>query len=122
MTDKQDLDFEISFFEKILQERPDFVHALVALGEAYTRQGRYKDGLKVDKKLTKLRPDDPTVYYNLACSNSLLKMADASLAALKKAIGLGYREFDFMKKDPDLEFIRKDQRYTELLSKYKDNP
>ncbi|MBU0549315.1 MAG: tetratricopeptide repeat protein [Candidatus Omnitrophica bacterium] len=121
MISKQDLDFEISFYKNILKDRPNFVNALIALGEAYTRRGRYKEGLKVDKRLLELKPDDPTVHYNLACSYSLLKMPAACLRHLKKAITLGYRDFAFIEKDPDLEFIRKDPRYKELLSKYADN-
>ena len=61
---------------------------------------------------------DPIVHYNLACSYSLLKMADFCLEALKKAIGLGYYDFDFINKDPDLEFIREDPRYRKLLSEH----
>ena len=116
MISKEDLNFEISFYEKFLETNPDFVHALIALGDAYTKSQRYKDGLKIDKRLAKLRPDDPIVYYNLACSYSLLKMVDECLAALRRAIQIGYNDFDFMQKDPDLEFIRKDSRYKDLLS------
>ncbi len=118
MISREDLDFEISFYERLLKKRPDFINALVALGDAYTKRGRYEDGLKVDKRLVRLKPDDPLVHYNLACSYSLLKMAESALSALKKAIRLGYRDFAFMERDPDLEYIRKDPRYKELLFEY----
>lgn len=113
----EDLDFEISFYENLLKEHPDFADALIALGDAYTKRGRHKEGLRVDQRLAKLKPDDPTIRYNLACSHSLLKDARLCLEALKKAIHLGYRDFAFMEKDPDLEFIRKDPGYRELLCK-----
>lgn len=109
---------EISFYENLLKEKPDYIDALIALGDAYTKKGRYKEGLKIDERLVKLKPDDPLVHYNLACSYSLLKMANLCLEALEKAIHLGYRDPIFMEKDPDLEFIRKDPRYIELLSRY----
>ncbi len=116
MTFTEDLDFEISFYQELLKENPNFVDALIALGNTYTKKGRYKEGLEVDKKLIQLKPDEPIVYYNLACSCSLLRMPQPCLDALKKAIELGYRDFDFMEEDPDLEFIRKDARYKELIS------
>jgi len=115
MSKQEELDFEISFYENLLKKKPDFVNALIALGDAYTKRGRYEDGLKIDQRLAQLSPDDPTVHYNLACSYSLLKIPDFCLDALKKAIQLGYRDFGFMKKDPDLDFIRRDPRYKELL-------
>lgn len=113
----EDLDFEISFYENLLKEHPNFLDALIALGDVYTKRGRYKEGLKVDLKLVKLKPDDPVFHYNLACSYSLLKDACLCLKTLKKAIYRGYNDFAFMEKDPDLEFIRKDPDYRELLCK-----
>jgi len=120
MSDQSDLDFEVCFYEKLVKDNPCFVNALTVLGDVYTKKGRYKDGLKIDRKLVKLTPQDPIVYYNLACSYSLLKMADSCLKALRKALKLGCRDFSFIQKDPDLAFIRQDPRYNRLLSKYRD--
>lgn len=117
MNYNEDLDFEITFYENLLKKKPDFVNALIALGDAYTRKGRYEDGLKIDQRLTRLKPDDPLIYYNLACSYSLLKETQLCLEALTRAISMGYSDFVFMERDPDLEFIRKDPRYRELLEK-----
>ena len=36
---KEQLDFEISFFERLVKKDPDFVDALIPLAEAYTRKG-----------------------------------------------------------------------------------
>lgn len=117
MNDQENLDFEIPFYENLLKKKPDFISVLIALGDAYTKNGRYEEGLKIDQRLSRLKPDDPLVRYNLACSYSLLKIPDSCFRALKKAIQLGYRDFAFMEKDPDLDFIRNDPRYKELLSR-----
>ena len=119
MGSNEDLDFEILFFEALIKERPDYVDALVALGDVYTKRGRYKEGLRVDLRLRQLRPNDPVVHYNLACSYSLLKAANDCLDALERALKLGYQDFNFIEKDSDLDFIRKDPRYKKILSKYK---
>ena len=112
---KEDLDFQMNFFEAILRDHPDYADVLIALGEIYTKKGYYKKGLKVDKKLSRLRPDNPLVHYNLACSFSLLGDLSASLQAMERAIGLGYEDFAFMRQDPDLENLRKDGRFEELV-------
>lgn len=112
---QDELDFEISFFEKLVEDKPDFVDVLIPLGDAYTKRGLHEKGLEVDKRLAKLRPKDPVVWYNLACSYSLLRRISLSLSALEKAVKLGYRDFDFMNHDSDLENLRKDKRYKELL-------
>jgi tetratricopeptide (TPR) repeat protein len=116
---EDNLDFEIVFFEKLLEKRPDFAEVLMILGEDYTKKGLYEKGLETDLRLAKLKPDDPSVHYNLACDHSLLKQDDFCLTALEKAIALGYRDFAHMQKDADLEFIRQDKRFAELLDKYK---
>lgn len=115
----EDLDFEISFYEDIIRDKPDLVDALVVLGDAYTKKGLYEKGLEVDLRLSRLKPKDATVHYNLACDYSLLKKSDECFGALEKAIKLGYRAFAHMTKDPDLDYVRQDSRYAALVAKYK---
>src|SRR5512145_2119003 len=62
--------FELDFYEGILLRDPCNEDALMALGHMYTRCGDYEKGLAIDRRLARLRPEDPTVYYNLACSHS----------------------------------------------------
>ena len=114
-----DIDFEISFYEDVIKASPDFVNALILLGEAYTQKGFHAKALEMDRRLSKLLPTDPTVHYNLACDYSLLKEPEPCLEALEKALKFGYRAFKYMEKDPDLEFIRQDMRYKELLYKHR---
>jgi len=116
---KKRKDFEIRFYENLLKERPDFLQALNCLGDVYTRKGFYREGLAVDRKLVHLKPEDPIVHYNLACSLSLVGDTDAALEALKKAVLLGYDDATYLLKDPDLEHIRTDERFHMLLSKLK---
>jgi len=111
----EDLEFEISFYEGILGEDPDFVPALIPLADDYTRVGRYEDGLALDERLSALRPDDPLVRYNLACSYALTGQAEKSLAALREAIDLGYDDLDWMERDEDLDTIRSLQSYRDIV-------
>ncbi len=108
--------FEIEFYEKLLKDKPDYIEALIPLAEAYTKAGKYNNGLAVDKRLSVLKPDDETVYYNLACSYSLLEQVNNAFIALKKAIALGYKDFNHLDNDPDLFHLRDDKRYQEMIS------
>lgn len=114
----EDILFQIEFCEKLLQKNPNFIEALVSLGELYTQRGLYEKGLEVDLRLTKLRPHDPICYYNLACSYSLLRRHSEALEALEKCIVLGYDDFQFLEKDADLNSLRQDHRFKDLLVKY----
>ena len=106
---KDDIDFEIDFYERILKDTPNFIEALAAIGDLYTKAGYWQKGLAVDLKLTQLRGDDPIIYYNLACSYALLNQPRPALNALRKAIAFGYDDFTYLKSDADLENLLKDE-------------
>src|SRR2546428_13766585 len=105
---KEDLQLEIQFFEGIAQRDPDYIEALQILGDAYTKTGQWEKGLQIDQRLAKLSPENPLVFYNLACSYSLLKHLDEAFAALTQAVTLGYKDAKWLNNDPDLENLRKD--------------
>lgn len=112
------LDFELDFFEAILQRNPDFVDVLRVHGNNLTLKGRFADGLLIDRRLVDLRPQDSLAHYNLACSFSLLKKIDAALKALRKALELGYRDFRYIRDDRDLAAVRRDPRFRRLLREF----
>ena len=120
LTKKQiaDLDFEISFYESILKENPDYLDVLIPLADDYTKRGLYEKGLQADIKIIAQMPDDDTAVYNLACSYSLLYMTDKALKALEKAFSLGYQDLQWINEDPDLENIRTDKGYSTIIEKY----
>ena len=105
--DVRELDTKIAFMEGIVRRDPRYVEALQILGDHYTQRGRFDHSLKVDKQLSRLEPCNPLVFYNLACSHSLNGEFDLAAEALEKALGLGYRDFKWLAKDPDLRRLRK---------------
>jgi len=115
---KQDEEkFEIAFYEGILKKKPDFFEALAALGDLYTKYGMYKEGLSIDERLAKIRSDDPTVLYNLACSYSLLNNIPKAFKTIKLAIKYGYDDFPFLEEDGDLSNLRNDSRFKSFFLK-----
>ena len=118
LMDQSQLDFELDFYGSILRRQPDYVDVLRAMGNTLTQKGRYTEGLQIDRRLVQLRPDDALAHYNLACSFALLKRPDQALRALRRAVELGYRDFRFMREDRDLDSIRHDPRFRQLLRDY----
>ena len=107
--------FEITFYEKLVNAYPDFVDALIPLADAYTRQGLHEQGLQIDLRLSQLKQDDPLVWYNLACSYSLLNQLDESIGALQRAFELGYRDLGDVRGDPDLLNLRQSPKHRQVL-------
>jgi tetratricopeptide (TPR) repeat protein len=112
--EERELDVQIGFIEGIVRRDPAYVDALQLLGDNYTRRGRYSEGLEVDERLAKLQPKNALVFYNLACSYSLTDQFDRAVKALMRAFKLGYRDFNWLAKDPDLRKLRKHPSYQDI--------
>ncbi len=111
--------FEIGFFESVLRRDPRYAEVVEILGGLYTKTGRITDGLRMDRLLVRLQPDNATAYYNLACSLALSRRKPAALAALRQAIERGYRDFEWMAQDPDLESLKQHPQFIALLERLK---
>jgi tetratricopeptide (TPR) repeat protein len=114
---ERDLDTKINFLAGIVRRDPDYVDALQLLGDHYTQRGLFQEGLKVDERLAQLEPTSSLVFYNLACSYSLTDQFDRALLALDRALDLGYDDFAWLARDPDLKKLRKQPAYEEMKAK-----
>jgi hypothetical protein len=68
----------------------------------------------VDQQLARLEPRNPLVFYNLACGHSLNGEVDRAVEALEKALALGYCDFKWLAKDPDLHQLRQHPLYRNI--------
>jgi len=60
----------------------------------------------------------PALPLAAAGLSALLKQRDNAITTLRKAVELGYRDFEFMRDDHDLDSIRKDPRFGKLLREF----
>jgi tetratricopeptide (TPR) repeat protein len=115
----RDTAFEIGFYESVLRRDPRYVEVVEILGGLYTKVGRIADGLRMDRRLVRLQPENATAHYNLACSLALSRRRAAAMRSLRHAVSLGYRNFEWMMHDPDLESLRRHPGFLELLEQLK---
>jgi len=106
---------ELEFLQAVAGRLPEDIDVMRALGDLYTRTGAYAEGLRVDERLSRLCAEDPLVWYNLSCSLALSDRADDALEALGRAVELGYDDYEWMKKDPDLSVLHGDARFESIL-------
>lgn len=108
--------FCLEFCSDILSRRPEQYEALEAAANHYTQLGYYADGLGLDERLVRMRPDDPGVLYNIACSFALTAHNEEAITALTQAVCQGYTNHRHAAKDGDLATLRGDPRFQQLLS------
>ena len=114
MSIRESYSFELSFFEALHRRMPRDVRTVGILAHLYTKVGRLDDGLRMDRKLVRLLPEDSTVHYNLACSLALKgRLGDATKVLRWLS---GYKDYEWMRKDPDLSELQSHPAYCTLLS------
>ena len=113
--------FAAGFYEQAIKTDPENVDLLVTLGSIYSEMGKLRKSLEVDLRLVQVRPDEPVFHYNLACSYSLAGQLDPAFAALRKAIELGYTNLEHLTNDRDLDNLKSDRRFADLLELHHDN-
>jgi hypothetical protein len=115
---KSQLDFDISFFGRILERNADYVDVLRCQGALLSRKGLHSLALAIDRRLAQLLPDDGVIRYNLACSLASSGQTVEAIAALRAALESGYDDFEYMEQDGDLDPLRKHPAYRALLREF----
>lgn len=82
------------------------------------------DGLKLSEKENKefgpqIKMIKANVYYNLACTHSLLQQKKEAINDFGKALEYGYTEYQHAKTDSDLDNIRSDKKFIALIGQIK---
>ena len=112
-----DPEFDMRFFEAVLRRAPDYTEVVEILGGLYTKHGRIADGLRMDRKLVRLLPENATAHYNLACSLALSNRQSDALRSLHRAVELGYTDMEWMLQDPDLHELKSHPGFSTVLAK-----
>jgi serine/threonine protein kinase/Flp pilus assembly protein TadD len=100
---------------RYLQDYPNEARAHIFLATSYAWLGVRTEAILEGKRAAELSPDDPVTMYNLACLFSLLNEQDEAVQWLSKSIQMGRRDFEWMKRDPELNNIRNHPGYLALL-------
>ena len=85
----------------------------------YHRVGKYDESQKWFRRAAEAAGQSGYIHhYNLACALAMGKNPDAAVDALKTAIKNGYQNFSWMVKDKELDPIRQNAGYIELIKKH----
>ena len=64
-----------------------------------------------------MRPDDPAILYDVACSFAVVGDEQRALDGLERAITMGISIGDWLARDPDREQLRDHPRFQALLQR-----
>ena len=101
-----ELEVQESFFRGLVARDPRDTEVIEELADVLLQLGRTAEVIALDQRLIELRPTDPDVRYNLACSLALVRQYERAAHELSTAIELGFRDVDTLDTDPDLAGLR----------------
>jgi dienelactone hydrolase len=81
----------------------------------YRFNKRYGETAATLAVAAEIRPDNPQVFFNLARAQALAGKKREAVEALKKAVEKGFANTEELKNNPDLETIRGEKAYKQLI-------
>jgi len=98
---------------------PKYALAHYDLGTVLARiEGQQDRALGCFERAIGLDPDLFWAYYSVGCIHAKAGRKDLALQSIEKALDKGMKDFDHITKDLDLEGIREDSSFQDLLRRY----
>jgi non-specific serine/threonine protein kinase len=100
--------------ETHLREVPDDARARMQLAITFASLDRPEEAMREANLATVLRPNEPTVLYNAACTFCMLGRKAEALQAIKKAWDAGFKDAVWARRDPDLAILHDEPEFDRL--------
>lgn len=105
----------LEFYPDYLIKHPDDARAHIFYASFLQRKGQIEEAKKKMSRAIELSPTDVNMKYNAACFFALINEVDESISFLKQALGAGFGNYEYIKHDPDLDNIRTNPNYVEMM-------
>lgn len=110
-------------YKHYLEENDNDAEAHYNLGQTYANLGRYSDAIREYREATRLKRDDPDMYYDLGVAHTKLAQYDAAAVAFSKSLEIDpdyYRAQDGLDEAKEgIKRIRAGRKHQEDLLKKK---
>jgi len=112
---KQVLELLMEVYPRYLSDHPDDARAHIVYAIDLVKVGKINEAKEESKRAIELSPEDSLMSYNVACLYSRLGEKKQGIEYLQRAINLGYTNFEWLKRDPDLANIQNEPEFIELM-------
>jgi len=100
---------------KLEQER--YIKSLNAEVARHFAKKDYAGALRVLDALRSHQPDNPDIFYNMACALALGGDKEQAIRAIELAALNGYHHYQQLRNDGDLDSLRDDERFKDVAEK-----
>jgi tetratricopeptide (TPR) repeat protein len=113
------IDEGIQEFTAAIALDPNYAAAYGNRGVAYMTQKKYNKALDDLNSAVSLDPKNRNAFYNLAAPRTLRQEFDLAIDALDQALQRGFDHYDTLRRDADLEGLRRQPEFRRLLERHK---
>jgi TolB-like protein/tRNA A-37 threonylcarbamoyl transferase component Bud32/cytochrome c-type biogenesis protein CcmH/NrfG len=111
----------IRVLEQQIDTVPEDVRAHILLAGHYSKVGKGNEAAQQLEMSVAMRPNDPNVLYNAACTYGVLEMKPEALAMLKRAVEAGFTDVEWISRDTDLSCLREEPEFKRIIEIQKPN-
>jgi len=105
----------IKVYSRYLYQHPDDSRAHMLYALDLLLVGNNEEAKSEAAKAVELNPTDPLMQYNASCFYSRLGDKNLAIETLKNAMTAGYQDYEWIKRDSDLDNIRNEPKFLELM-------
>ncbi len=105
----------LEFYKNFLEQNPDDGRARIFLAQMLIIEGKIDEAKKETTIALELSPNDNVMLYNAVCVYSRINEKKLAVQTLRNITESGFEHYDWIKKDPDLDNIRNEPEYIELM-------
>ena len=105
----------IHYYKKSIESNPNYPYSYLNLAVIYRENDDYNKAIDVISEGIENNNDASFLYYNRSCFYANVNNLELSLKDLEKSIEMNEIFLDYMKKDRELDKIRKLKEYDELF-------
>jgi serine/threonine protein kinase/Flp pilus assembly protein TadD len=102
-------------YKRYLSHHPDDSRGHMYYATDLAQVGRKEEAKLQAAKAIELSPDDPLMHYNAACFYAQMDEKSAAIQSLRDAVAAGYGNYEWLKRDTDLDSIRDEPEFKELV-------
>jgi Flp pilus assembly protein TadD len=106
---------ELEVYPRYLSKFPEDPRAHIFYAVALARVDRIDEARTEAAKAVELNPADPLMMYNTACFYAQIGEKTLAIETLRNSLKAGMADYEWIKRDPDLDTIRDAPGYIELM-------
>jgi len=106
----------LQVYQRYLSKHPDDARGHMYFAVDLAQVGNREEAKAEAERALSLSPDDPLMLYNATCFYAQMGENRLAIDTLRNAMAAGYANFEWIKRDPDIDPIRQESGYLELLN------